>query len=150
MKQSIIKVLIVDDDEDDVMIAREYLSQSESIQFDVTWESDPTQAQEKMVHGDFDVFLIDYAQKLIYNNDSQVAILDNHSQKKNNFIVENALAAIEEKHAQNIAVLNLDQINKSFLLQQDLIIFSLETWKKLVDEQVSWLSDIPSVLIVKP
>ena len=60
MKQSIIKVLIVDDDEDDVMLAREYLTQSESFQFDVTWESDPTQAQEKMVHGDFDVFLIDY------------------------------------------------------------------------------------------
>lgn len=60
MKGMIIKVLIVDDDEDDVRLAREYLSQSESFQFDVTWEPDPTQAQEKMVHGDFDVFLIDY------------------------------------------------------------------------------------------
>ncbi len=97
-----------------------------------------------------DVFLIDYAQKLIYNNNSQVSILDNHSQKKNNFIVENALAAIGEKHADNIGILNLEEMNKPLLLQQDLMIFSLETWKKLVDEEVPWLSDIPSVLIIKP
>ena len=97
-----------------------------------------------------DVFLIDYAQKLIYNNNSQVIILDNHSQKKNNFIVENAIAGIEEKHAKNIGFLNLEEMNKPLLLQQDLMIFSLETWKKLVDEEVPWLSDIPSVLIIKP
>ena len=97
-----------------------------------------------------DVFLIDYAQKLIYNNNSQVAILDNLSQKKNNFIVENALVAIEEKHANNISFLNLEEMNKPLLLQQDLMIFSLETWKKLVDEEVPWLTDIPSVLIIKP
>jgi Kef-type K+ transport system membrane component KefB len=97
-----------------------------------------------------DVFLIDYAQKLIYNNNSQVAILDNHSQKKNNFIVENALGAIGEKHADNIGILALEEMNKPLLLKQDLMIFSLETWKKLVDEEVPWLSDIPSVLIIKP
>ena len=97
-----------------------------------------------------DVFLIDYAQKLIYNNDSQVAILDNHSQKKNNFIVENAFAAIEEKHPKNVGFLNLEEMNKPLLQQQDLMIFSLVTWKKLVDEEVPWLSDIPSVLIIKP
>jgi len=97
-----------------------------------------------------DVFLIDYAQKLIYNNNSQVAILDNLSKKKNNFIVENALVAIEEKHANNISFLNLEEMSKPLLLKQDLMIFSLETWKKLVDEEVSWLTDIPSVLIIKP
>jgi hypothetical protein len=30
------------------------------------------------------------------------------------------------------------------------MIFSLETWKKLVDDEVTWLTDIPSVLIIKP
>ena len=97
-----------------------------------------------------DVFLIDYAQKLIYNNDSHVTILDSNGHTKNNFIVENALAALEQNHQDNIEVLHPDQLNKPFLLQQDLIIFSLETWKKLVDDEVSWLTDIPSVLIIKP
>ena len=97
-----------------------------------------------------DVFLIDYAQKLIYNNDSHVTILDNNEHTKNNFIVENALAVLEQNHPDNIEVFHPDQLNKPFLLKQDLIIFSLETWKKLIDDEVSWLTDIPSVLIIKP
>ncbi|MGV3695795.1 cation:proton antiporter [Flavobacterium sp.] len=97
-----------------------------------------------------DVFLIDYAQKLIYNNNSHITILDNNQHTKNNFIVENALSALEQNYKENVGVIHPEQINKPFLLQQDLMIFSLETWKKLVDDEVSWLSDIPSVLIIKP
>ncbi|MGL2962380.1 cation:proton antiporter domain-containing protein [Flavobacterium sp. RSB2_4_14] len=97
-----------------------------------------------------DVFLIDYAQKLIYNNDSHVTILDNNEHTKNNFIIQNSLVALEEKHTDNFDVFQPNQINKPFLLQQDLAVFSLETWKKLIEDEVSWLADIPSVLIVKP
>lgn len=97
-----------------------------------------------------DVFLIDYAQKLMYNNDSHVTILDNNEHTKNNFIIQNSLLALEEKHTDNFDVFQPESINKPFLLQQDLAVFSLETWKKLVDDEVSWLADIPSVLIVKP
>ncbi|NBU82403.1 MAG: cation/H(+) antiporter, partial [Flavobacteriaceae bacterium] len=97
-----------------------------------------------------DVFLIDYAQKFIYNNDSHVTILDSNGHTKNNFIVENALAILEQNHPNNIEVFHPDQLNKPFLLKQDLIVFSLETWKKLIEDEVSWLTDIPSVLIIKP
>jgi hypothetical protein len=37
-----------------------------------------------------------------------------------------------------------------FLAKQDLMIISLESWKKLVDAQSIWLSTVPSVLIIKP
>ena len=97
-----------------------------------------------------DVFLIDYAQKLIYNNDSHITILDNNEHTKNNFIVENALSVLEQNYPDNIEVFHPDKLNKPFLKDQDLIVFSLETWKKLIDDEVSWLTDIPSVLIVKP
>jgi len=97
-----------------------------------------------------DVFLIDYAQKLIYNNDSQITLLDNNELTKNNFIVENALSAVQLNYQENIEVIHTDELNKPFMQQQNLIIFSLETWKKLVDEETSWLTDIPSVLIIKP
>jgi Kef-type K+ transport system membrane component KefB len=97
-----------------------------------------------------DVFLIDYAQRMIYNNDSHLTLLDNNEHTKNNFIVENALAALEKNYQNNIEVIDTNQLNKRFLQEQDLILFSLETWKKLVDDEVSWLQDIPSVLIIKP
>ena len=111
------------------------------------------QKMEKVFVGIFsvgDVFLIDYAQKLIYNNNSHVTLLDNNEHTKNNFIVENALSAVQKNYQDNIEVIHPNELKKPFLLQQDLIIFSLETWKKLVDDEVSWLSDIPSVLIIKP
>jgi hypothetical protein len=97
-----------------------------------------------------DAFLLDYAQKLIHNNDSRVTILDNNSKTKNNFIIENSIEALQSKHPNNIEILDADKLNKPFLLQQDLLVISLESWKKLVEEEETWLSDIPSVLIVKP
>ena len=97
-----------------------------------------------------DVFLIDYTQKLIYNNNAIVTILDNNGHTKNNFTIQNSLVALEEKHPNNFEVFQPNQINKPFLLEQNLVIFSLETWKKLVEDEVSWLTDVPSVLIIKP
>lgn len=97
-----------------------------------------------------DVFLIDYAQKLIHNNNAIVTILDNNGHTKNNFTIQNSLVALEEKHPNNFEVFQPNQINTPFLLEQDLVIFSLETWKKLVEDEVSWLTDVPSVLIIKP
>jgi Kef-type K+ transport system membrane component KefB len=97
-----------------------------------------------------DVFLIDYAQKLIHNNNAIVTILDNNGHNKNNFTIQNSLVALEEKYPNNFEVFQLNQINKPFLIEQDLVIFSLDTWKKLVDDEVSWLTDVPSVLIIKP
>lgn len=98
--------------------------------------------------GDF--FLIDYAQKLISNNDSKITILDNNEHTKNNFVIENALVVLEQNYQDNINVISPEELNKALLFQQDLAIFSLETWKKLIDEEISWLTDIPSVLIIKP
>jgi Kef-type K+ transport system membrane component KefB len=97
-----------------------------------------------------DVFLIDYAQKFIFNNNSHITILDSKDLTKKNFIVANALEGLEKNYSDNIKVNQIDMLDKSFLSQQDLIIFSLETWKIIVDEEASWLSDIPSVLIIRP
>jgi Kef-type K+ transport system membrane component KefB len=102
------------------------------------------------VFGVEDGFLLDYAQKLIYNNDAKIAVLDCNGHIKNNFIIENAVDSLENKYPSNMSLLNDKNIEKEFLNQNDLMIISLESWKKLVDSQSDWLSDIPSVLIVKP
>jgi uncharacterized protein (DUF1697 family) len=41
-------------------------------------------------------------------------------------------------------------IKKEFLEHQDLMIISLESWKKLLDSHSIWLNNTPSVLIIKP
>jgi len=40
-------------------------------------------------------------------------------------------------------------IKKEFLVHQDLMMISIESWKNLVDSSSDWLSSVPSVLILK-
>jgi len=97
-----------------------------------------------------DVFLMDYAQKLIYNNNSTVFILDVNNTYGINFIVESTISSLNEKYPENIVLMSERTMKKEFLAKLDLMIVSLESWKTLVDSQSTWLTNIPSVLIIKP
>ena len=102
------------------------------------------------IFGMEDAFLIDYAQKLIYNNDSKVTVLEINDQVKNNFIIENAINSLDKSYPNSISIISESEMKAGFLAKQDLMIISLESWKKLVDAQSIWLSTVPSVLIIKP
>ncbi len=97
-----------------------------------------------------DTFLMDYCQKLIYNNEAEISVLDANNMAQSNFVMQSAISSLEEKYPDNIALLHDRIMKKEFLTKQDLMIISLESWKKLVDSQSIWLSNIPSVLILKP
>jgi hypothetical protein len=97
-----------------------------------------------------DAFLIDYIQKLIYNNNSKVMVLDVNNQVVTNFVVKSAIESLQKKYPENIALMQERIVKKEFLANQDLMIISLESWKTLVDSRSIWLSRVPSVLILKP
>ena len=48
-----------------------------------------------------------------------------------------------------LPVLNDKKIDKDFLKSQDLMVVSLESWKKLVETRSTWLSSTPSTLIIQ-
>lgn len=56
----VIKILLIEDDEDDVLLTKEYLRDIENYSFEVTWEPDLRVAREKILKGHYDLFLIDY------------------------------------------------------------------------------------------
>lgn len=97
-----------------------------------------------------DSFLLDYAQKLIYNNNSKIEVLDVNGNIHNNFVVQSALESLEQKYPKNIALMEDRIVKKEFLANQDVMIISLESWKALVDSRSVWLSGVPSVLILNP
>ena len=96
-----------------------------------------------------DSFLIDYAQKLIFNNNSKIVILDVNGHVNTNFVLKSAVNSLEQKYSNNITLVNDKIIKKEFLAMQDLMIISIESWKELVDSGSSWLSKVPSILIMK-
>jgi hypothetical protein len=97
-----------------------------------------------------DAFLIDYIQKFIFNNNSKVNVVDVKNQIESNFLIKSAVDTLEKKHPDNITLVHEDNVTQSFLIKQDLMVVSLDSWKKLVDSQSVWLSNLPSVLIIKP
>lgn len=60
MQTTPIKVLLVEDDEDDVLLTKTYLAEVDNFDYEVSSESNPAKAREMMLTGNCDVFLIDY------------------------------------------------------------------------------------------
>ncbi len=96
-----------------------------------------------------DAFLIDYAQKLISNAGSQVTVLDADGSIKNNPQIKETIRSIEHTAPNHITLLNERKLEKDFLQEQDLMIISVESWKKLVESRSTWLNNTPSLLIIK-
>ncbi len=97
-----------------------------------------------------DAFLIEFAQKLITNSSSKISVIAANDSLKNNTTILAKIKAIEKVSPDLIALIEDHEIKKDFLAQQDIMLISLDSWKKLVNSQSTWLSNIPSVLIVKP
>lgn len=102
------------------------------------------------IFGSDDHFLIEYAQKLIHNNGAQVTVMDSMGEIKNNAQIRENIRSIEQKAPNHIMVTSDKTVRKEFLAEQDLMVISLESWKKLVDSHSLWLNNTPSVLIIKP
>ncbi|WP_347050897.1 cation:proton antiporter [Flavobacterium olei] len=97
-----------------------------------------------------DAFLIDYAKKLINNNGSQITVLNAGAEAKNTREIQESIRSIEQIAPNHIMIMNDRTIKKEFLESQNLMIISLESWKKLIESQSIWLNNTPSVLILKP
>lgn len=95
-----------------------------------------------------DRFLIPYAQKLIHNTGAQIIALDAEGQIKNNAEAKEKIRAIEQNAPNHITLQSQKAIEKNFLHEQDLMLISLESWKKNIENKSLWLSDIPSTLII--
>ena len=93
--------------------------------------------------------MIDYIQKLVFNNNSKIVILDVNGHLQTNFVMNSAIDSLEQKYPNNIGLITDKIIKEEFLAQQDLMLISLESWKELVDSRSIWLSGVPSVLILK-
>ncbi|HSD14088.1 MAG TPA: cation:proton antiporter [Flavobacterium sp.] len=96
-----------------------------------------------------DLFLMDYAKQLIHNVNSNVTVLDKAGNFKNNTALADCIHKIEHKHPNHIKLATERKIEKALLDEQDLMIISVESWKKLLDHQSSWLNKTPSLLIIK-
>lgn len=98
--------------------------------------------------GHKDSFLIEYAQKLIHNSNSQVVLVDVSGDIKNSSEIKEKIRIVEQTAPNHITLQASRTIEKEFQQQQDLMLISLHSWEKLIESKSLWLSDIPSTLIL--
>ena len=97
---------------------------------------------------DKDEWLIPYLEKLRNNSGSVITIADiKHNFKKASPIFA-AVGVAGKAHKDPIHFVTEEMIEKDFLQQQDLMVISEESWRKLVESKSLWLADMPSTLIL--
>ncbi len=93
-----------------------------------------------------DDFLLFYAQKLIQNNASQITCW----KKALNTDMDNSIKELQLSEPENFSIIDQTFSPETILQEQNLVIISIETWKKLIDEEDKLLAHFSSVLIIKP
>jgi Kef-type K+ transport system membrane component KefB len=87
-----------------------------------------------------DQFLLDYVKLLKKNSQAKISIFDTYD-------IVNEKNKITHK---NVKVIHSSKLENDFLKEQDLLIMSIDSWKKLIDTRSVWLNNTPSLLIIKP
>jgi Kef-type K+ transport system membrane component KefB len=101
-----------------------------------------------LVFTENDTYLVNLAQKLIHNSDSQITFIDVNGRIKNTIEIKESIRAIEQSAPNHVNVINKSEFDPSFFNQQSLMLISIRGWKSLIDENSTWLTKIPSTLII--
>jgi len=96
-----------------------------------------------------DGFLKEYIQRLIQNSDVQVTVTDTSEIIRSKHDIKEAIRAIEHVTPNNITLSRTKIIDEQFIKPFQLMIISIEGWKKLVDSRQTWINKTPSILILK-
>ena len=86
-----------------------------------------------------------YIQKLIFNSNADVTILDStglfnqYPELKSTFTNTTAEVKIEQTYSNE----------EAFFSSFDLCLLNIESWRSILKEETSWLANSPSILILK-
>jgi hypothetical protein len=97
-----------------------------------------------------DSFLLTYAQKLVYNQEAHVTLLDVGDVFGQSPEMLATVRALLEASPGKLALRRANDADNSFPEGQDLMLISIEGWKRAVEKQSPWLAQAPSTLIMRP
>lgn len=101
-----------------------------------------------IMHDNDDSFLLDYAQRLISNNGSQVLIL-HHGNTSLSIDLKERIRLIQQNSPNSLSDMVVSSIASNNFQSMDLLLTSYTTWTKLVHNQTKALADAPSTLILR-
>ncbi|MBK7335748.1 MAG: cation:proton antiporter [Saprospirales bacterium] len=101
-------------------------------------------------YGPEDSFLLAYGRKLIHDSEAKVVILDVNGAIRQDPELKESIRSIEQIAPQHIALYDKLSMNPEWLHNQDLMLISLDGWRKNLEKNSLWLSQAKTVFILKP
>lgn len=83
-------------------------------------------------------------------NDSQFLIYDASGVIKRSINIKETIRMIEQTAPKNIALFSEYNFDMQLLKSQDLMLISLDSWSTAIGNRSKWLSEAPSILVIKP
>ncbi len=97
-----------------------------------------------------DSFLLTWAQKLVYNQGAHVTLLDVGEVFQQSPEILATVRALLEASPGKLELRRTNEADSGFTAEKDLMLISLEGWKRAVEKQSAWLATAPSTLIMRP
>ncbi len=97
-----------------------------------------------------DEFLLAYAERLVRNVSARITIVDMAGDVRASKHMNDRIKNLQVKFPGSFSLAADLKIERRFLQQFDLMLISVDGWKKLLTAQSIWLSYTPSNLILKP
>lgn len=89
-----------------------------------------------------------YVQKFIQNLEARITILDVEGKIMEDLDTKEKIRLMEQAAPNQLTLRKEQPVEKDFLEQNDLMLISIDGWKYLMDTKSSWLTNIPSTLII--
>lgn len=86
---------------------------------------------------------------MIHNNESRISVIDYNDKIKLHPELKESIRSIEQQVPNHIAMFSKEKINQTFLQSTDLLLISIQAWRYLIETKPGWLTDVPSVIILK-
>lgn len=96
-----------------------------------------------------DAFLLVYASRLYENNQSQITILDSTRLLKSENDHAAGIGFIDVTRFKNIKIVHTSKPERKQIENTGLMLISLETYEKAVQNKEPWLSYSPSILVIR-
>lgn len=103
-----------------------------------------------LVFSSHDIFLLDYAERIMFNSDSKVVLYDMTGAIQQTPEFKKVLKKLQHHYPAQLTYEETLSLEETAMRNQNLLLLSLDGWHKAVEEEYEWLSSTPSVLIIKP
>ncbi|RYY54130.1 MAG: cation/H(+) antiporter, partial [Chitinophagaceae bacterium] len=97
-----------------------------------------------------DLFLLDFGSQLMRNNDATLVVTDPGGLAGTQQDLAKKLQELGERFPGKVSTQAIMGAHLPAQASDDLMLISLESWKKAIDQSVDWLPMTPSVLVIKP